>query len=281
MKRLGPLLVALSVTAASAALGQESEEPPARSADEIARELSNPVSLVGSMVFQLNYQGLDGSLPDASSQSSTSVTFLPTLPFKLGSGNLVVRPSFPVIGIPRYDAVAETWSKDRVFGDMGLMALWGRTESSGLIWSIGATSIFPTAGKDLSQKQVQLGPAAILGIIKKWGVLGVLWQHWWGLSEPDDRLRANSGSVQIFYWFGLGNGWQIGGSPVASANYLNRNENRFTFPLNLGVAKTFILGDMPLKTTLQGQYFMTRPDESGPSWGVFFQITPVVKLPWG
>jgi hypothetical protein len=57
-------------------------------------------------------------------------------------------------------------------------------------------------------------------------------------------------------------------------------KTEFTVPLNLGVAKTFLLGSMPLKTTLQGQYFVTRPDMAGPSWGVFFQITPVVKVPW-
>ena len=50
--------------------------------------------------------------------------------------------------------------------------------------------------------------------------------------------------------------------------------------MNLGFAKTFILGKTPVKTTLQGQYFATRPDVVGPDWGFFFQITPVIRVPW-
>jgi hypothetical protein len=39
-------------------------------------------------------------------------------------------------------------------------------------------------------------------------------------------------------------------------------------------------GSTPIKATVQGQYFVTQPDLLGPSWGVFFQITPVVQVPW-
>jgi len=48
-----------------------------------------------------------------------------------------------------------------------------------------------------------------------------------------------------------------------------------------GVARTFIAGKTPIKATIQVQYFVTRPENFGPSWRVFFQITPVVELPWG
>ncbi len=119
-----------------------------------------------------------------------------------------------------------------------------------------------------------------MGLLKDWGVLGGFWQHWYGIGTPEEGERANLGSLQVFYWFTLGSGWQIGGSPVLTQNYLARETNSFTLPLNLGVAKTFMLGSMPLKTTVQGQYFATRPDETGPDWGVFFQVSPVIRVPW-
>ncbi len=111
-------------------------------------------------------------------------------------------------------------------------------------------------------------------------MLGVFWQHWFGLSEPEDRERANVGTLQVFYWFSMGGGWQVGGSPTATTTYLHEG-NDFSFPLNLGVAKTLLLGSLPLKTTLQGQYFVTRPEEAGGDWGVFFQVSPVINVPWG
>jgi hypothetical protein len=54
-------------------------------------------------------------------------------------------------------------------------------EKSGLLLSFGATSVFPTAAEGLGSDQFQLGPAAIIGLLKDWGVIGGFWQHWWGL----------------------------------------------------------------------------------------------------
>jgi hypothetical protein len=251
----------------------------AQSADEVARELSNPVGSLASMVFQGTYAAWAGSAPGASDQNTSSLVFLPTLPFKLGSGNLIVRPSFPVAAAPVPDG-SGGWETKRGFGDMVVIANWGRVEPSGLLWSFGATSAFPTASDDaLGKGQWQLGPAAILGLIKSWGVIGAFWQHWFGLNSDAGEEKVSIGTLQLFYWLSMGGGWQVGGSPIPTANYMAA-ETEFTVPLNLGVAKTFVLGAMPLKTTVQGQYFVTRPEVVGPSWGIFFQITPVVKVPW-
>ena len=72
----------------------------------------------------------------------------------------------------------------------------------------------------------------------------------------------------------------VAGSPIPTANYATGADTEITFPINLGVAKTFMFGTVPLKATVQGQYFITRPESVGPSWGIFFQITPVVRVPW-
>ena len=250
------------------------------SASEVARELSNPVGSLASLNLQVNYNRWDGSIPGAGDQSTGSIVFLPVLPFKVGTGNLAVRPSFPVAGVPIRDPATGDWEKEWGLGDIVVLTNWGRKESSGLLWGLGGTFVLPTASNDyVGQGQWQLGPSALLGILKDWGVMGALWQHWWGLNSRDGEEKANKGTLQLFYWFSLPGGWQVGGSPIPTANYLSV-ETEFTVPVNLGVAKTFIIGQMPLKTTLQGQYFLTRPEEVGPSWGVFLQVTPVVKVPW-
>ena len=274
--RLPMLFMALVVLAASPAFGQEEA---AKSADEVARELSNPVGSLASMVLQGSYSQLGGSAPGVSEESATSLVFLPTLPFKVGAGNLTIRPSFPLVGAPVPDGMGG-WTKDRGFGDIVLMGLWGRAEQSGLLWGAGATSVMPTASKEsLGAGQWQLGPAVLAGLLKDWGVIGALWQHWWGLNSDPGVEKIDKGTLQLFYWFGLGQGWQVGGSPIPTANYAAAT-TEFSVPLNLGFAKTFILGNTPIKTTLQGQYFVTRPDVVGPDWGFFFQIAPVIRVPW-
>lgn len=256
------------------------EEQPQKSADEIARELSNPVSSTASLVFQGTYAGWDGFLPKANEQHSSSLVFLPTLPFKFEKFNLTLRPSFPVTAVP-YISESGTWDTKRGFGDIVLLGLGGTMTKNGLLYGAGPTLIFPTASSpELGKEQWQVGPAALLGVLKKWGVVGGLWQHWWGFGAPDGVDNVNVGTLQLFYWFSAGAGWQVGGSPIATANYVAASDIDFVMPLNLGFAKTFVLGKTPVKATLQGQYFATRPDALGQSWGVFFQITPVIKVPW-
>jgi hypothetical protein len=283
------LVVLLAFTIPSKAVAQDSETTdtaavsegaaPTKSAEEIAREMSNPVGNLASMVFQGTYSSFDGSLSGADEQSASALIFMPTLPFKLGSGNLVIRPSFPVASVPTINGMGE-WEDIKGFGDIVLLANWGTKKENGFLWGGGVTSIFPTAKEGLGQEQLQLGPSAIVGILKKWGVLGAFWQHWWGISPPDGIDKANKGTLQLFYWFSLAGGWQVGGSPMPTANYVTATDVDFSLPLNFGVAKTFMLGSTPLKATVQFQYFVTRPEAVGPSHGIFFQIAPVVKVPW-
>lgn len=278
MMRKTSLLCAVALLLfAATADAQESEE---KSVEDVARELSNPVGSLASMVFQGTWTRWGGDAPGIGDQSSSALIFLPTLPFKMGSGNLTLRPSFPVAGTPVPNANGK-WDKDKGFGDIVLLAMWGRAEENGFLWGAGGTTIFPTASKEsLGQDQWQLGPAALAGFLSAKGVFGALWQHWWGITGPDVGEKVNTGTLQLFYWFSLAGGWQVGGSPVTTANYVTATDTDFSFPLNFGVAKTLIAGSTPIKATIQAQYFLTQPDLVGPSWGVFFQITPVVSVPW-
>jgi hypothetical protein len=267
-------LIVLVMMASTAATAQE------QTADEIARELANPVGSLASLSFQGNYAQWAGSATGSEDQHTSSFLFLPTLPFSLAGGNLVVRPSFPVAATPIVNSEGE-WETERGFGDIIILANWGKKEESGLLWSFGFTSIFPTGSGALTSDQYQLGPAVIAGVLKEWGVLGAFWQHWWGLNEPEGSgEKASHGALQLFYWFSVGGGWQLGGSPTPTANYVNATDTDFSFPLNLGVAKTLMMGKMPLKLSFQGQYFVTRPEVFGPSWGFFFSIAPVIRAPW-
>ena len=160
---------------------------------------------------------------------------MPTIPFKLTKGSITVRPSFPVSAAPVIDEQGN-WDKERGFGDIGIMALYGINYESGLLWGAGPTMFFPTASNSyIGNDQFQLGPAALAGILKQWGVVGILWQHWWGMGSVDEGdSRRNVGTMQLFYWFSAGNGWQIGGSPVQTANYVEAQDIDFSIPFEPG-----------------------------------------------
>ena len=205
------------------------EEEKTKSIDEIAQELSNPVGTLASLTFQGTYTQWGGSASDASDQNTSSLVFMPTIPFKTKKGSISIRPSFPVAAAPVMNSSGE-WEKIRGLGDIGVMAMYGTINEKGFIWGAGPSMFFPTASNAaLGKEQMQLGPVALIGIVKKWGVLGVLWQHWWGLGpvKPGDN-RLNIGTAQLFYWFRAGKGWQIGGSPIPSANYVAASETEFS-----------------------------------------------------
>ena len=256
------------------------EKEKEKTADEIAQELSNPVGALASLIVQGNYVKWGGSAPDIGNQNTSTITFLPTIPVPLKKGNLIIRPVIPFSSGLNFEN--NEWEKETGLGDIGLIAMYGYNFESGIVLGGGMNVLFPTASKpSIGSDQYQLGPAAVFAFIRKWGVLGGLWQHYFGVGDLDEGTdRVNLGTFQAFYWFGVGNGWQIGGSPTMTANYVGGIDTSYSIPVNLGIAKTVILGRMPLKLTVQGQYFLTRPDVAGASWGVFFQVTPVVKLPW-
>jgi len=257
------------------------QEKTKKTADEIARELSNPVGSLSTVIIQGTYTHWGGSVEGAASQNTGALILMPVIPVPLKTGSLIFRPSFPVASAPYINENGE-WDKEVEFGDIGLMAVYGYTFKAGLIVGAGPTMFFPTAGGSrIGKDQFQLGPTALAAYIQKWGVLGFLWQHWWGVgSIPEDQEKVNVSTIQLFYWFGIGNGWQIGGSPTPTANYVAAAETSYSIPLNLGIAKTVIIGEMPLKFTIQGQYFVTRPEDLGTDWGIFFQVAPVLELPW-
>jgi len=94
------MILASVLMVVAPASAQDAEPVGAQSAAEVARELSNPVGSLASLNLQVNYNQWGGSAPGVSDQSTGSIVFLPVLPFKVGSGNLAVRPSFPFAGVP-------------------------------------------------------------------------------------------------------------------------------------------------------------------------------------
>ena len=55
----------------------------AKSASEIAKELSNPNTTLGTMNFNFDYINYQGDLPKAGSQNSVNMGFQPILPVPL------------------------------------------------------------------------------------------------------------------------------------------------------------------------------------------------------
>lgn len=253
------------------------------SAEEIAAELSNPNTAMGTMNFNIDYIAYDGDIPGAGSQEATRLLFQPSLPYPLDeTTNVFMRPAIPVIvkqdvpsGPGRYDEV--TWE----LGDIGFDLSLGKTLPGGIVLLGGLTGTLPTATDDnAGLDQWLLGPEAAVAMVRPWGVLGVLVTQQWDVAGEND-YDTNVTGGQYFYTFNLGNGWQINGSPTFSYNHEARNsDNKLTFPLAIGVSRTLFLGGRPWKFGVQYWHYLESPDDFGPDYQLRFNVSPVVALPW-
>jgi hypothetical protein len=289
----GLLVVLMSGQPATAA---EAGEPKAGtkensgqlSAQELARQLNNPVSNVWSLTFQYNHSLLKGSPADGT-EDQDLLNFQPALPLHMTENwNLIVRPVLPFIFKhpvlspqidPNTDEIYADFEDESGFGDISLITLLSPAKlKSRFLWGIGPTFIFPTASKDeLGQEQWQAGPSAVgLWMGKDW-ILGVFPQQWWSFAGNSDRKCTNFTNIQYFIWRMLPGEWQIGMSPNITMNWkAEKNDNRFTMPVGLGVGKLVKLGKLPVKIQLQGQYSVIHPDDYGQRWNFQLQVTPVI-----
>jgi hypothetical protein len=254
----------------------------APSAAEIAAQLSDPNTNLGTMNFQFDYIAFDGDITGAGNAEAQRMLFQPSLPYALTeSSNLFVRPAIPVIfsqDIPVPSGGFDSRGVD--LADISFDASLGKTLPGGVVVLGGLAGTLPTATDDaLGLDQWLLGPEAALALVRPWGVIGALVSHQWDVAGEDDYDTSVTGG-QYFYAFNLGGGWQINGAPTFSYNHEARGDDKWTFPLAVGVSRTMILGGRPWKFGLQYWHYVESPDTFGPDYQIRLAISPVVKLPW-
>ncbi len=254
----------------------------APSAQDIANELANPNTALGTMNLQFDYIAYDGDLPDADNQEAYRLQFQPALPYPISDTvNLFFRPAIPLIldqDVPNSQGGFDSKGVD--LGDISFDAAIGKSFPNGVVLVGGLVATFPTATDDsLGLDQWLLGPEAAIATLRKWGVLGILLTHQWDVAGENDYDTSITGG-QYFYAINLSDGWQINGSPTFSYNHEADSDNAWTLPLAVGMSKTSILNGRPWKFSMQYWHYVKSPDVFGPDFQLRFSVSPVVKLPW-
>lgn len=296
---LSILVITQIVLINSSAKAQDNESAPPSDAD-IARELSNPNTTLGTMAFPIDFISYQGELPDANSQFGSILNFQPSLPIPLAKGvNLFVRPLIPIyLTQPIYGANGFE-QKGFNLGNISADIAVGKTWPSKTITIVGVFGGFPTAtDKSLRSDFITVGPEFMVAQLFDWGVLGLMINHAWSTTSkeadpssftvlPDEfyvftgnRQRANITAGQYFYIVNLKNAWQITGQPTFAYNHEASEGNKFTFPIGTGVNKVTRWGKLPIKLSVQYWYYLATPDSFGPRHQIRLQIAPVVPLPW-
>ena len=301
------LIFSLSILHALTGIALAQQE--GKSADEVAKELSNPASALASLFTSLEYAEYKGDLPGADSQDSWTFTFQPVLPFPVGDKgrNIIFRPLIPVpLNQPVYNSQGSPADRvhidagglttfvrpgpgefddaDTNLGDITFDLVFAGTEMQGKhkgwLWGVGAAGTLPTATEDdLGNDQVRLGPEVFGGIIRKWGTIGAVVNHQWRVGGSNDQTHSVTAG-QYFYAIGLGEGWQLASGPTFAYDWKADSDDALTLPVGIGVAKTVKIGSTPTKFQVQVMKYVEQPDTFGVDWMLKFTVTPVIKNPF-
>lgn len=284
------MLAAVTTALAQAALenNQSKSNTPESSAqgdrqdlEELSKQLNNPVTSVWNITTQSNMYFYKGNL-SPTYRGQFVFNFQPVLPIPLTKNwTLIPRPVIPILSNPYIGGVNSAtgfldWSRTGSFGDIALVTLLS-PNIPGVILGFGPTFIFPTAPThDLGQGKFQMGPSVALGFISKNWVGGIFPQHWWSMAGSPTTPVTSQTNIQYFLARLLPGAWQISMSPNILIDWRADGRNQVTFPLGLGVGRTFRLGGVPILSLLEFQWMPVHPDDFGQRFNIRFNFIPVL-----
>jgi len=264
--------VVILVAMAAVAFGQQDEAP---TADEAARELSNPNTALASITFKNQFRSFAGELPHAGDQSSYMLLFQPVLPFPRQNGSKIIfRPAVPLlVGQPIYRPALNDFEAKTGLGDIAFDLVYAFPPKGNQLMALGLISSLPTASGDLGTDRFTLGPEFLLGMISPQHVAAIFPSHQWDLAgsgEADISLTT----LQVIYVHLPGGGWNVGTAPIMTYDW---NASQWNIPLQVNLGKTVTLGGTPWKFSLEVNYYVERRDDLAAEWMIGLNVTPVVK----
>jgi hypothetical protein len=252
---------------------------------ETGKRLSNPLSDVWALFTRFDASFADGNVNQGDAKVGSSMLFQPILPVPLhGTGanrwNFIARPTIPVLFSEPVPTGVNSFDHNGGLGDIQLPTVIAPPTGN---WILGAgpAFLFPTATHDaFGRDQWGIGPSAVLGYRTPAATFGVFGQYYFGIGSPGDNKPgakdASFMNLLYFFAYNLPNAWQISFDPTITYDARAIDGNKWNVPVGLSVAKTTLLGGLPVKLSLGAEYSVVSQDTYGDRGRLVLEVIPVI-----
>lgn len=200
-------------------------------AQQLAKELSNPVASLISVPFQNNTDY--GIGPDRGSKNT--LNFQPVIPIKLTKDwNLIFRAILPLV---TQNSITADGAKQNGLSDATVSAFFSPSHSK-IIWAFGPAFLVPTATNSyLGTEKFGIGPTGlVLDQAGAW-TFGMLANQIWSVAGNADRPPVNQLFLQPFLVYNWPSGAGVSANAEITQNWQIGNCNSTINLLASGVTK--------------------------------------------
>lgn len=252
------LTLTVSVTPAVA-------EMSASEADQLAKQVANPVAALTSIPLQFNYDANIGPRDDG---KRYTLNIQPVIPFELNDKwNLISRTIFPLI---RQTDISPGVDNQTGVGDTVQSLFFSpRPGPSGMIWGVGPVFLLPTATDDLlGTEKWGVGPTgAILQQKGPW-TYGILVNHIESFAGEGDRADISSTFFNPFLSRRFPGAWTLGGQLEHTLDHENDHD---TGQCSVFLSKVTQIGGQAVNFNISPKYWYQ--DTATSPEGFAFRVT--------